>query len=170
MLTFFHIFYGSALVLLVVAFVYLGVTYRILRGKLMSVQDQAQHVIRIDQFHQTHPAAMRLHDRVQRWQLISLIATAAALALPFIWIIFFPNFGSPTGMLSLVGVLALALTIAEWYSLTSMHRLRQIYRQHQLIIKLLPHLHLLSLIYKWTVIIITYEALGLATCYALFYF
>ncbi|NLR09143.1 MULTISPECIES: hypothetical protein [Lactobacillaceae] len=168
MLTFIHIFYASAVILVLLAIAYLVVIYRISKGKTLT--DQAQHVIKLEHFHQTHPAVQRLADQSRRWRLILTMAMLAAILLPFLWLAFLPNLGSTTGVLVLIALLAICVTSAAGIHFTLDSRLRKVYRQHDLLFRRIPHLRAFLLTYQAVMLIFIYEVLGLASIYAILYF
>lgn len=168
MLLFFNrLFYVSAFIMILLAVAYLVIIYRISKGKTLT--EQAQHVLKIEQFHQTHPAVRRLANQSRHWRFIAALTMIAAILLSAGELIFlpnlFPNFGSAPSLLTLLAILAIGVTVTTGRHLVIDHRLRQVYRQHDLLLGRTPHLHAFLLTYQLAMLLFTYEVLGLATAY-----
>ena len=125
------IVYAVFIVVFVILTLYLIHVYNRLRtGKYdVSVQDLARHTLAQDQFFQEHPAEKRVNDAYRPRLQVSSYIFLAAVILPMLWIVMFPGVGSPTAVLSLIAIFAIAVGLSQWRMFSTKRQLRQIYRQ-----------------------------------------
>jgi len=160
----------SALILVVITFTYTIMAHRFTMGKTIGLTAQAQRLIQLDQFNQSHPAAKRQFERYQHWFLMLKITFSIAIIVPSFWLLLLPNYGTTTGMLIFLAVLAFAMAIVSYFSLTSQYQIRQTYRQHKLLLQAKSHLLQWFVAFEIAIIVFTYESLAFDAYCAIYWF
>jgi len=166
------IVYAVFVVVFVILTLYLIHVYNRLRtGKYdVSVQDLARHTIAQDQFFQEHPAEKRVNDAYRPRIQVSSYIFLAAVILPMLWIVMFPGVGSPTAVLSLIAIFAIAVGLSQWRMFSTKRQLRQIYRQNNLLVATHIRVSQLGTAFQIYMVVFAYATLLVDAIYTIFWF